>query len=394
MSKRVGTRRSAFTLIELLVVIAIIALLMALLLPAIQKVREAANKMLCASNLRQILTASHNFHNDYNRLPPGSMGGGKSTAWPFPLLDGPLVGVLYFLLPYMEQDNLYKQFRLPTTAIDAPATAPPNGQNWFDNPLAPYASTSPPNLTNYYWATAKLKMFLCPSASVYPALYNQWLGGTGGGQSIGLITWNNGDSQYTGGQYDDGVTVEQWYPLGATNYFSVAGTGHLNNVAFPATGAQGGLPQFEGIFTERSKNTLGQLAVQDGTSNTLAFGENAGSRLGGAPGGSIDTTSCSWAGSLSVGTTAGLIRAGRDAQGNVPAITRFSSYHAAGVQFSFADGSTRTCRFGNSANLAGRPIGVGVTAAMYFAWNPDWTVVQQLGGRRDGLQYDASGIVD
>ena len=95
-------KRRAFTLIELLVVIAIIAVLIGLLLPAVQKVREAAARTQCGNNIKQLGLAVHDFHDAYKELPPQWAKAGQYPSAPG---NGSL---FYFLLPYIEQDNVYK----------------------------------------------------------------------------------------------------------------------------------------------------------------------------------------------------------------------------------------------------------------------------------------------
>jgi prepilin-type N-terminal cleavage/methylation domain-containing protein len=103
-------RRDGFTLIELLVVISVIALLIGLILPAVQQARESANRTSCGNNLHQITLAMQQYHDVYQHLPPRCVGD-SGPSW------------MVLILPYMEQDSLYNHWDLSRTYYDQPDAA-------------------------------------------------------------------------------------------------------------------------------------------------------------------------------------------------------------------------------------------------------------------------------
>jgi len=131
MSRLTKLYRSAFTLIELLVVIAIIAILIGLLLPAVQKVREAAARTQSSNNLRQMGTGLHNMASTYNDSMPGADGN---------MANGLIWTTLFIhILPYIEQENLYKQI-IPTSPTGATSYSAPTGAPALTGPAAPAAN--------------------------------------------------------------------------------------------------------------------------------------------------------------------------------------------------------------------------------------------------------------
>jgi prepilin-type N-terminal cleavage/methylation domain-containing protein len=143
MSRHRESLRKAFTLIELLVVIAIIGVLIGLLLPAVQKIREAAARMQCTNNLKQIGLATHNYHDTFQVLPPMS-----NWVWNRPGSNRE-TGIFYLLLPYLEQQNLVN---LSRTQKNQGYSFP--GSGWTD-----YCVTIGQNI---------VKVYLCPSDATNP----------------------------------------------------------------------------------------------------------------------------------------------------------------------------------------------------------------------------------
>jgi prepilin-type N-terminal cleavage/methylation domain-containing protein/prepilin-type processing-associated H-X9-DG protein len=146
-------RRKGFTLIELLVVIAIIAILVGLLLPAVQKVREAANRMSCQNNLHQLGLACHNYHDSYGKFMPGTNLAKAQKSGTF--ITGPAVvpgkGFSMFeaMLPFIEQDNIYAQLDL-VTDLTNPTNPGFNTQ---------YVNCQAPDAPGASW----IKTLVCPS---------------------------------------------------------------------------------------------------------------------------------------------------------------------------------------------------------------------------------------
>ncbi|HEY7328793.1 MAG TPA: DUF1559 domain-containing protein [Gemmataceae bacterium] len=277
---RIVRRKMGFTLIELLVVIAIIAVLIGLLLPAVQKVRDAAARSQCQNNLHQLALAAQNYQSAMNVLPPG-------------FNPSSFVGSLAYLLPFMEQQNIYNM--IPASMFNLNVTS----SAWWGN------------ANSWTAAHQRIKMLECPAD---PNLYGEQTG------TFAFLTENAGG--ISGAAFNNPQSLN----LAATNY--IASAGALGNIG----AANPFYAQWVGPFYLASSVSMANIT--DGTSNTLMFGETLVGNPKGAKG--QRDFNMAWIGAGAMPTAWDLL--------DPPQWYTYGSGHTVIVCFAYCDGSVRTLR--------------------------------------------------
>lgn len=291
-------RKSGFTIIEVLVTVSVISLLCAILLPAVQRAREAARATQCRNQIRQLALALHMYHDTHSVLPPGSQVQDLAAVEsPFNFTKG--YGWTVAILPYIERNDLYNRFD-------------------FDLDC---------QIHHRFLTNQQIVVFVCPSDPVnsQPTFWNRQIAP---GSFHGA--WYRGD----------------W---GVTSYFGVSGTDRQHFITQPShcdslsrEPLTRGL--HSGVFFGNSRTRFADIS--DGLSQTLLLGERGGVPQTGKWGGPGSGTSCPFG--LTDVLLPGLISGKGGEMGGLRAATgrrdddiHWWSWHAAGTHFALADGSVR-----------------------------------------------------
>ncbi len=307
-------KECGFTLVELLVVIAIIGILIGMLLPAVQSVRQAARRTTCANNVRQIALACHNYESARRSFPPGTIYNeiGAGPLYDPARVDGSGVTTLVYLLPFMEQTNL-------NSYISADRSLKQTGAAWWGTISGSGSGT----ILDFEAAQFDVPLFQCPSSG------SQSMTGISVDMAADLATFliTNADAAMDAG-------YASYLALGTTDY--VSNSGHSSN------DLSSDKFEFRGPFGERTRETF--ATISDGASNTVCFSEVRPFTYAAGITGPNDRIGFSWFGASNFPSGYGINRRYTEADGEgVEFIGKpypsFSSNHPGGVNMARCDGS-------------------------------------------------------